>query len=200
MHISEGVLPGWLLSAGWVATTLGLWIGMKKTNQERLPFVALLSSVFFVASLIHVPVGITSVHLLLNGLIGICLGWSAYPAIFVGLLFQALLFQFGGITVLGVNTFNMASGALTAYYLTKPLLKRPTKLKLIGAGTLGALSVVLTSGLLLSLELLSCGNSFRSTATLAFLAHLPVASVEAVINSFSLVFLLKNAPELLEVK
>jgi len=200
MHISEGVLPGWLLAAGWGLTAAGLAVGLKKMEQRKLPLVALLSSVFFVASLIHIPVGITSVHLILNGLIGILLGWAAFPAIFVGLLFQALFFQFGGITVLGVNTFNMAAGALAAYYLTRPLLKNPSKGKLIAAGVVGAFAAIFTSALLLSLELLACGSSFKSTAALAFLAHLPVAAAEAVINSLVLLFLYKNAPELLEVK
>jgi len=200
MHISEGVLPGWLLAAGWGLSVAGLVVGLKKMEHRKLPLVALLSSVFFVASLIHVPVGITSVHLILNGLVGVLLGWTAFPAIFVALLFQALFFQFGGITVLGVNTFNMAAGALVAYYLTRPLLRNPTRGKLIAAGVVSAFSAIFTSALLLSLELLACGSSFKSTAALAFIAHLPVAAAEAVINSLVLLFLYKNAPELLEVK
>jgi len=200
MHISEGVLPGWLLITGWGLTVAGLAIGLKKVEQTKLPLVALLSSVFFVASLIHVPVGITSVHLILNSIIGILVGWAAFPAIFIGLLFQALFFQFGGITVLGVNTLNMAAGALVAYYLTRPLLRNPTKEKLIAAGVVGAFSAIFTSALLLSLELLACGSSFKSTAILAFLAHLPVAAAESVINSMVLLFLHKNAPEFMEVR
>ena len=46
-------------------------------------------------------------HLILNGLLGMLLGWAAFPSIFVALMLQAILFQYGGITVLGVNTFNM---------------------------------------------------------------------------------------------
>ncbi len=200
MHISEGVLPGWLLAAGWGLSAAGLTVGLKKMEQRKLPLVALLSSVFFVASLIHVPVGITSVHLILNGLVGILLGWAAFPATFIALLFQALFFQFGGITVLGVNTFNVAAGALVAYYLTRPLLRNPIRRKLIVAGVVSAFAAIFTSALLLSLELLACGSSFKSTAALAFLAHLPVVVAEAVINSLVLLFLYKNVPELLGVK
>ncbi len=69
---------------------------------------AVLSSVFFIASLIHVPVGPSAAHLILNGVCGLLLGWMAFPAILVGLALHALLFQFGGLTTLGVNTFNMA--------------------------------------------------------------------------------------------
>ena len=69
--------------------------------------VAILAAAFFVGSLIHVPIGPSSVHLILNGLLGMLLGWAAFPSIFVALMLQAILFQYGGITVLGVNTFKI---------------------------------------------------------------------------------------------
>ncbi len=197
MHISEGVLPGWMLITGWGLTAVGLAFGLRKVNEGNLPMVALLSSTFFVASLVHIPVGITSVHLLLNGLTGVLLGWASFPALFVALLFQAILFQFGGLTVLGVNTFNMAAGAVAAYYATKPFIGKK-RWKLALAGVVAAVVGVFTSALLLSGELFLIGNSFKSTATLAFLAHIPVAAVEAVINAFVLLFINKNAPKLLE--
>ena len=56
----------------------------------------------------------SSAHLILNGLLGVVLGWAAFPVIFVALLLQAVLFQFGGFTVLGVNTATMGLGALAA--------------------------------------------------------------------------------------
>ena len=95
MHISEGVLPGWCLGVGWVLTAGGLYLGLRSINGEKIPRTALLSAAFFIASLIHVPIGVTSVHLLLNGLAGALLGWAVFPALFVALLFQAFLFQFG---------------------------------------------------------------------------------------------------------
>ena len=71
-----------------------------------------LSATFFVASLVHVPVGPSSVHLIMNGLAGLVLGWAAFPALFVGLLLQAVFFGFGGVTVLGVNTVAIALPAV----------------------------------------------------------------------------------------
>jgi len=124
MHISEGVLPGWVLVTGWALTAVGTYLGLRKINEKNLPLAALMSAVFFVASLIHVPLGPTSVHLLFNSLTGMLLGWAAFPVLLVALFLQAVLFQFGGITVLGVNTFNMAIGGVVAYYLCRPLLKR----------------------------------------------------------------------------
>ena len=63
---------------------------------------------FFAGSLIAIPVGPSSVHLMLGGLIGLMLGTAAFPALFVALALQALLFGMGGLTTLGVNTLNMA--------------------------------------------------------------------------------------------
>ena len=58
-----------------------------------------------------------SAHLVLNGLLGALLGFVAFPAITVALLLQALLFQYGGILVLGVNTATMALPPILCYYL-----------------------------------------------------------------------------------
>lgn len=46
------------------------------------------------------------------------LGVSAYPVIFTALLLQGVLFEFGGLTVLGVNTTTMGTGALAAGMLS----------------------------------------------------------------------------------
>ena len=95
MHISEGVLTAPVLGVGAVLTFYGLAIGLRKMDYEKLPEVAVLSSVFFVASLIHVPIGPSAAHLILNGLCGVLLGWLAFPAIFVGLTLQGVLFEYG---------------------------------------------------------------------------------------------------------
>ena len=61
---------------------------------------------------VHVRVGPSSAHLLLNGLIGVVLGRRAVLAILVGLTLQAILFGHGGFLTLGVNTCVMALPAL----------------------------------------------------------------------------------------
>ena len=109
MHISEGVLSPAVLGGGAALTVVGTAIGLKKLDYEAIPRVAILSAAFFVASLIHVPVGPVGLHLVLNGLMGLLLGWLAFPAILIALFLQALLFQYGGLTVLGVNTVIMAT-------------------------------------------------------------------------------------------
>jgi len=80
MHISEGVLSAPVLVTGAVLTATAVGYSLKKMEHKEVPKVAILSSVFFVASLIHVPLGPSSVHLILNGIIGVLLGWSAFSA------------------------------------------------------------------------------------------------------------------------
>ena len=197
MHISEGVLPGWLLISGWGLIAIGTYLGLRKLDNREIPLAALLAATFFVASLIHVPIGPTSVHLVLNGLAGILLGWIAFPVILVGLFLQAMLFQFGGITVLGVNTFNMAFPAVIAYYLCKGLIEKRNTGSLVVAGVITAFVSIMGSGILVAAELLFVGEAFKKTAELVILAHLPVAVVESIINIFVLLFLEKSASEIL---
>src|SRR5947207_2223747 len=103
VHIADGVLPtGWLLG-GFLAAAGLLAANARRLADAEIPRLALLSATFFVASLIHVRLGPTSVHLLLNGLVGIVLGRRAVLAIAVGLALQAGLIGHGGFSSLGVN-------------------------------------------------------------------------------------------------
>src|SRR5258708_6576219 len=114
VHIADGGL-GWPFLAGGFALTAGLaWFGARKIRDEEIPRVALLTAAFFVASQIHVRVGPTSVHLILNGLVGVVLGWRSALAIPIGLLLQATLLGHGGVATLGVNCCVMLVPALLA--------------------------------------------------------------------------------------
>jgi hypothetical protein len=116
-YLRRSAEPGGV-GRGAALTVAGAAIGLKKLDYEAIPRVAILSAAFFVASLIHVPVGPVGLHLVLNGLMGLLLGWLAFPAILIALFLQALLFQFGGLTVLGVNAFTMAAPAVVCFCLS----------------------------------------------------------------------------------
>ena len=92
MHIAEGVLSAPVLIAG--AAAAGIAVGLKRLDESRLMTAGLVGAAFFIASLIHVPIGVSSAHLLLCGLVGVMLGVSAYPVIFTALLLQGVLFEF----------------------------------------------------------------------------------------------------------
>ena len=72
-HIPDGVLSAPVLIGGGIVAAGLLAVGLKRLDEERIPRAAVLSATFFVASLIHIPVGPTSVHPLLTGLIGLVL-------------------------------------------------------------------------------------------------------------------------------
>ncbi len=195
MHISEGVLAAPVLLSGAGLTLAGTAMGLKRIDYDRIMSVAILSAAFFVASLVHVPVGPSSAHLILNGLIGLILGWAAFPSILVALLLQAVLFQFGGLTVLGVNTFTMAAPAVLCHYMFRPLLRK-------GKASMGAFLVgfcsVLLSALLAGGALALSGDAFIPAATGLVVTHIPIMIVEGFIASFAYSFLAKVKPEVLQ--
>ncbi|MBR1485848.1 MAG: energy-coupling factor ABC transporter permease, partial [Synergistaceae bacterium] len=117
MHISEGVLSTQILIAGWAGTCAGVALGLKKISDYKIVRTALLSSAFFLASLVNIKIGPSSTHLSFIAPMGLILGYGAFPAIFVALLLQAILFNFGGFLVLGANTFAMAFPALFVYLI-----------------------------------------------------------------------------------
>jgi len=197
MHISEGVLSPAVLGGGAALAVAGAAIGLRKLDYEAIPRVAILSAAFFVASFIHIPVGPVGLHLVLNGLMGLLLGWVAVPAILIALLLQALLFQFGGLTVLGVNTVVMAAPAVVCFYAWRGLLRRPGTPAAVGAFACGALAILL-SGLLVAAALITTGQAFLEVAELVFLAHIPVMIIEGIVTLFILLFLKKVRPEMLE--
>lgn len=198
MHLSEGILSLPILAGGGVVAALGTAVGLKRLDYDHIIGTALLSSAFFVASLIHVPLGPASVHLVLNGLVGILLGWASVPAIGVALLLQALLFGYGGLTVLGVNIVIMAAPAVLVSLLFGRMIKKPGKQQMIGAFLAGA-TAILFSTILLALALIGTDGSFIDTARLLLLAQLPLMFIEGMITMFVLSFLARVQPELLHL-
>lgn len=181
MHISEGVLSTSVI-VGSSAILIPLIINsIKKLEYEDISKVALLSAVFFVVSTIHLPIGVTSVHFMMLGVIGIMLGWHSFTALLIALLLQALLIGFGGISSLAVNTLNTGVGAITGYYLFNILKDKVTFVVL---SFLVGFIPILISSLGIALALMFSSNDFLTVAKTAFFAHLPLAFVEGVIMIF----------------
>ncbi len=199
MHISEGILSVPVLVSGAALTTAGTGVGLKKMDYDRIPQVAILSAAFFVASLVHVPIGPSSVHLILNGLIGLFLGWVAFPAILTGLILQAVLFQYGGLTSLGVNSLNMALPALICFYVFGPGVRRAAPGTSSVSAFMCGFSAVFLSTVMVALSLFITGEQFLPVVKILIVTHLPVMFIEGVISLFCVRFLKKVKPEILEV-
>ncbi|PTW51027.1 cobalt transporter CbiM [Rhodovulum kholense] len=196
MHIVDGALAAPVVIGGAVLAVGGVARGLRDLTLEKIPAAGMLSASFFVASLIHVPIGPSSVHLILNGLAGLVLGWAAFPALFVGLLLQAVFFGFGGLTVLGVNTLNIALPAVIVHYLCRRGLARGTpRIAALWAGMGGALAIALTA-LGVGLALALSGEAFLPAARLVFLAHIPVMAVEGLLTAAAVYLAAQVKPDL----
>lgn len=174
----------------------GTAIGLKKLDYERVAQAGILAAAFFVASLVHVPIGPSNAHLIMNGIIGLLLGWGAFPVILVALLLQGFFFQFGGITTLGVNTVIMAAPAVMVYYLFGRWIQRPGWIGKAGAFGCGAGAVALAA-VIMAASLMFTDERFLAVAGSAIAIHLPVMAIEGAVSAACIAFLAKVKPELL---
>ncbi|MEO1790928.1 MAG: cobalt transporter CbiM [Cyanobacteria bacterium J06629_19] len=217
MHISEGFLPARVCIAGYGTTGLLTWYSLKQIDRQgnpnaKIPKASLLTAAFFVASSISIPIPPTSVHLLLNGLLGVVLGYFAVPAILIGLLFQAMFFGHGGLTTLGVNATMMGFPALLAYHVFRLRFalnsekQQPASKSLWRIGTFaflgGALGLALTALIFFVLMVTLVSADFdvqteQAAVTYLTLAHLPLAIIEGAFTAMLAVFLQRVKPELL---
>ena len=198
MHISEGILSGSVLLAGWAGSAAGIAIGLRKTDTSRIVRTALLSSAFFLASLVNVKVGPSSTHLSLLAPMGLILGWGVFPAVFTALLLQAMLFHFGGLLVLGVNTFIMGTASLSVYLLFGKTVRESSNRAVVAGGSFfaGGVAVILGAGLA-GLCLGLTDSNFLNAAKVLVIAHVPLAVIEGAVTSFMVMWLKRSAPEFL---
>jgi len=199
MHISEGFLSPRILVAGAVIAGAGVAWGLKKMDSDRIVRAAMASSVFFLASLINVKVGPSSTHLSLIGPIGLLMGWSSFPVIFTALLLQAVLFQFGGLLVLGANTASMGSAAVIAYLLFGRAV-RGKNLKVAASASFAAgFFAVLLGAIFVGIWLVSSDPGMTTAAEAIVIIHLPLAAVEGAVAMFMTAFLNKTFPNVLSM-
>ena len=199
MHISEGIMTAPMLAGGAVLTAAGVAAGLRKMEPARICQVAVLTAAFFVGSLIHVPIGPSSAHLMLCGLLGLILGWAAFPAILVGLFLQAVMFGYGGLMVLGVNTFNMALPAVAVFYLCRQGIKSNDAKWVFVWGFAAGAGAMFLAGILLAGSLYSAGREFKPVVELILIVHLPVMIIEGLVTGWAVVFLRKVRPEIFQI-
>ena len=187
MHIVDGALSVPVLATGAVLGLIGVAVGLKKMDYDHLPQVGVLSAAFFIASYIHLPLGFSSVHLILNGLIGLALGWAAFPALLVALLLQAVFFGFGGFLVLGVNVVNIALPGLLVYYLCRHGIANSSPRGAAIWGAIGGAGSILLTTLMVAASLALSGEAFLFAAKATLVAHIPVMVVEGFVDRKSVV-------------
>lgn len=198
-HIPDGLLSAPVLLAGAVLGAAGVGWALRGIDDRAILRSALLAAAFFAGSLIAIPVGPSSVHLLLSGLMGIMLGPRAFLAVLVGLVLQALLFGFGGLTTLGVNLVNIALPGVVLGTLSGPVLRRTrsARLRLVLAALTGGGAVLLT-GAMVALCLWLSAPEYVPVARVMLATYLPLALAEATITAAVIGFLARAEPAALD--
>lgn len=209
MHIPDGLLPAPVYLGGFAIAGLTTWYSLRQINRnsdptQQVPKAAMLTAAFFVASSVHIPIPPASVHFVLNGLLGVVLGYFAFPAILIGLFFQAVMFGHGGLASLGINAVLMGIPALIAAQIFR--LHRYGKQKwaialcafLAGAVGLGLSALIFFA---ISITLIPSGFNLAAERTAIYglaIAHVPLAILEGIFSAMLVLFLCRVKPELLE--
>lgn len=197
MHISDGVLSGPVLLAGFAIALPIAAYTLKKVDLEDIPKISVVTAAFFVASLIHVPIGVSSIHLILNGLVGIILGVRAFPAILLGLVLQAILFGHGGVSVIGVNAVMLGGGALCAAWVWQQRHRFNFKNRDVVFAALGGAFGIICSGVVLAVAMVTTGEAFFAMAAAVFAYHIPLMLIEGAVAAACVGFILRVKPSIL---
>ena len=199
MHISDGILDPKICIGGYVLAACLAGAALKKVKQEDITKISVVGAAFFVSSLIHFKVGFSSVHLTLIGLVGIILGIHSSLAIITGLFFQAVMFNHGGLSTLGVNAVIFSVPALMVYIMFDMVYKRMMNHTVLGviAGILagGAIGFAL---LCVMGVLYFSGEELRGFAYFFSLSNGVLALVEGVVTALAIIQICKVKPQMLK--
>lgn len=196
MHISEGVLkPEILVPAGIITAGLTAYL-LYKIKPNDIVRTACMSAVFFVGSFVHFPLGPSSLHLVLGGVVGAFSGRFAFLSILVALLFQGVFFGFGGLSTLGVNALIIGLPAIFGAYFVRLGNEKTKSLQKLFYFLAGFVPVAISS-ILLSAVLLLNGDEFRAIASLVLLTNSALCVIEGLICALLLSFIAKTYPEFL---
>ena len=198
MHIADGVLTPEITAVITAVSAIAFYKAIKTIKEDEIPLTAVASAMFFIASFIHVPFGVTQIHLILLGVIGIFLGFSSFIAILIALILQALLLGYGGVVSIGVNLFIMAAPALIVYYINKNemFLKINEKIRFFLIGFLGAFFATL----FLVAILYFSKEQYEWAAYSIFGVNIFTMIIEGMVSMFLLMFIKKTYPKILENK
>jgi len=208
MHIPDGFLSWPVSLVTWVIAIALIALSLSRAQgeyQERaVPLMGVCAAFIFAAQMINFPIpGGTSGHLLGGTLAGVLLGpWAGSLVMAVVFIVQAVVFQDGGITVLGANITNMGLiGTFGGYYLYRTVryaLGRDTWLG-IGVGTAVAAWVsVVVASLAAGIELGLSGTVPLGVAITAMVSwHVLIGIGEALITVLVVSYIWRTRPDLI---
>lgn len=190
IHVADAVLrPEWW-AVGWFLAIGVAIVGCYRLRTVELPHLAMVTAIFFMASSVHVPIGIGRAHLLLIGLVGSLAGWRSGLVILAGLFLQNRLIGHGGLLSLGFNTVAMAVPAILIGLALRHRYRIWTAKSLSLFGLVaGGLGVVMTVGLSYLGLYFGSAPEWRSVTWVFLVVHIPVVIVEALLTAAVLCFL-----------
>lgn len=209
LHIPDGFLSTPVSIVGWVLLVVTVAVALRQTRgqlgERQIPLMGVLAAFIFAAQAINFPVaGGTSGHLLGGALAAIIMGpWAAVLIMTSVIAIQGLIFQDGGLLVMGWNILNM--GVLTAFtgYFVYLLLRRllgEGRPSLLAAGAVGAWLSVMVGALATAIQLAVSGTSPLGVALPAMAGvHALIGLGEAVITVGALTFLYAARRDLLSI-
>jgi cobalt/nickel transport system permease protein len=207
LHIPDGFLNLIVSLFFWLSTIILVAVAISKTNrslgEKQVPLVGIMAAFVFAAQMLNFPVaGGTSGHFLGGALAAIVLGpWAGILVMTAVVGVQALLFQDGGLLVMGANIFNM--GIITTvigFGLYRLVVARGKAVRLAVAGVAAWLATM-SAALLTSLQLWISGTSRLEIVLPALLGvHALIGIGEALITVAALTFIERTRPDLLSTE
>ncbi|MBP6786167.1 MAG: energy-coupling factor ABC transporter permease [Candidatus Promineofilum sp.] len=205
MHIPDGFLNIFVSLACWVLTLIILGLAVANTRRdldERLvPLAGIMAAFIFAAQMLNFPVaGGTSGHFIGAALAFLVLGpWLGLLAMTAVVAVQALLFQDGGLVVMGANILVMGIvPGFLAYGIHRWGRGHRSRIQLLLTGGAAWVSVV-TAATIVSLLLAFSGTSSLNVVLPAMIGvHALIGLGEALITVAALTFIRRTRPSLLE--
>ncbi len=207
MHLPDGFLTPLVAAIGWLLAVGSLSLAVRRTQttlgQRQVPLMGILAAFIFAAQAFNFPVAAgTSGHLLGGALAAILMGpWAASLMMAAVIILQGLVFQDGGLLVMGWNIMNM--GVMTAfvgfgvYRLVIGAVKDRPVAQLAGAFVAAWVSVEVAA-MATAVELAASGTFPLGLALPAMTGvHALIGLGEAVITLATLAFLQRVRPDVL---
>ena len=207
LHIPDGFLSITVLFLAWIISISVVGYALRRVGkdlgEQQVPMMGVLAAAIFAGQMINFAVaGGTSGHLLGAALVTILMGpWAAILVMTSVVSIQALIFQDGGLLVLGANIFNMAVVGVSVAYMVYRLLLKITgdtrKGILVSGFSAGWFSMMLAA-LSVALQLVVSGTSPARLAIPAMAGvHALIGIGEGLITVGALAFLLSARPDLI---
>lgn len=204
MHVPDGFLNPGIAALCWALAFMSIGLAVRNARQtfdERLvPLAGVMAAFIFAGQMINFPVlGGTSGHLIGASLASIALGpWLGILVMTAVISLQGLLFQDGGLLVMGANVLAMGViPTLVTYGLYRLVLRRDWRTKLMAVAGLAWLSVMSAALFVAMLLGFSSTSSFRMVVPAMLGVHALIGVGEALITVAALSFVVRTRPQLL---